>query len=153
MSVGARRCLAVLAAGIAALACACASSTVDESAFEVPHERVARELVALSGPDARDCGTYSLAQPRASGIACAQEAIATGTPYRVAFELQGVDSDIWEGAARDRAGTHASLFLDSDVTGGAPTPDPRLYAATCEDVVFFAQGEHAVECVGAVLRP
>ena len=115
--------------------------------------RVMDELATLAGDGARDCGAIALDEPRNEAIACVEQAAAAGQAYRVAFERQGVDSKIWEGAARDGSGRLWAIYYDSDVTGGSVTPDPWLIVASCREVSFSAQDPRVVTCLDPVVQP
>jgi hypothetical protein len=114
---------------------------------------VMEELEALAGDDARDCGPIRLDGARNEAVACAEQAAAAGQAYRVAFERQGIDSEIREGAARDGSGKPWAIHYDSDVTGGSETPDPWLIIASCRAVSFSAQGQPVVTCLDPVVQP
>lgn len=115
--------------------------------------RVMEELGTLAGSGARHCGAIRLDESRHEAVACAEQAAAAGQAYRVAFERQGVDSEIWEGAARDGDGMSWAIHYDSDVTGGSVMPDPWLIVASCREISLSAQGDSVVACLDPVVRP
>lgn len=106
---------------------------------------LAARLAALSGASARDCGVFPLRSDLAAAIACAQDATSSRRPYRLAVQLQGIDSAIWQGAARDERGRLWVVFYDADSSGGA-TPSPTLSVVPCRDIVFALRGGEMLDC-------
>ena len=116
--------------------------------------RVMEELGTLAGNGARDCGAIELDASRDDAVACAAQAAAAGQAYHVAFQQQGIDSIIWEGASRDGSGKLWAVRYDSDVRGGAGwPPKPRLIVASCREVSFSAHDDPVVSCVEPVVQP
>ena len=68
--------------GVGTLLAAVSGGAVDVTAPPA----LAGRLVSLSGAGARDCGVFPLRSDLAAAIACAQGAMASGRPYRLAPE-------------------------------------------------------------------
>ena len=100
------------------------------------------KLKTLAGASSRDCGSISLLGNREPAIACAKDSHSSGKAYRVAFQLQAIDSSMWQGAARDEHGKLWVAFYDSDSSGSSPT----LSMLPCREILFVAQGEEVLDC-------
>jgi len=127
--------------GVGTLLAAVSGGAVDVTAPPA----LAGRLVSLSGASARDCGVFPLRSDLAAAIACAQDATSSRQPYRLAVQLQGIDSAIWQGAARDERGRLWVVFFDADSSGGA-TPSPTLSVVPCRDIVFALHGGEVLDC-------
>jgi hypothetical protein len=103
------------------------------------------KLRSLAGSSARDCGTVALANDRDAAVACAKDAAASGSAYRIAVQLQGTDSFIWQGAARDERGKLWVVFYDTDPADG-PGTGPTLSVLSCREIAFAVKGSDAIEC-------
>jgi hypothetical protein len=75
----------------------------------------------LAGALAVDCGWAHEAAGRGVAVACARDAEATARPFRVGFDLNGIDSTIRTAFVRAPDGTLSRLWYDSDVSGGGAT--------------------------------
>ena len=71
-----------------------------------------------AGPDARDCGSVSLGKDRANAVSCSNTALGEHRSFSVVFQVMGIDSTIYIGLARRRAGQAEQLTWDSHVSGG-----------------------------------
>ena len=104
------------------------------------------KLRSLAGSSSRDCGSVPLDADRNSAVACAKDASSSGRAYRVAFQLQGIDSSIWQGAARDDQGKLWVAFSDADTSGGSAS-SPTLSVLACRDIVFVIHGGEVLDCM------
>jgi len=102
-------------------------------------------LASLSGIDGRDCGAFPLRSDLAAAVVCAKDATASGKPYRLAVQLQGIDSAIWQGAARDAQGRLWVVFYDADSSGGGAA-SPTISVVPCRDIVFALHGGEVLDC-------
>jgi hypothetical protein len=103
------------------------------------------KLRSLAGSSARDCGSVALPDDHDAAIACAKDATTAGNAYRIAVQLQGTDSLIWQGAARDEYGKLWVAFYDTDTSGG-PAAGPTLSVLSCREILFAVKGSDALEC-------
>jgi hypothetical protein len=103
------------------------------------------KLTALAGAGARDCGSFPLRSDLHAAIACANAATSSGDAYRLAVQLPGNDSTVWQGAARDAHGKLWVVFYDLDASGGAPA-SPTLSLVPCREIVFALRGEEVLDC-------
>jgi hypothetical protein len=131
-----------------AAACRCLFAACVLAAASVAGEpaapaALAGRLASLSGASARDCGVFPLRGDLAAAIACATDATSSGRPYRLAVQLQGTDSVIWQGAARDERGRLWVVFYDADSTGGGT---PTLSVVPCRGIVFALHGGEVLDC-------
>jgi len=107
------------------------------------------KLKALAGPESQDCGSVPLGNDRRTTFTCAKHALAAGTAFRVALQYQGVDSFIWQGAARDEHGRLWLLSYDSDPSGGSQV-GAVLNVASCSKIqVVAVQGRDDMNCTPA----
>jgi len=115
------------------------------AADAVPDALVKR-LAILAGADAVDCGTLLRGADRRAAIACATDATASGKAWRLAEQLEGAESSIWQGGARDSQGKFLVVFYEADLTG-APGSGPTVSVLLCREIVFAAKGGDAMECL------
>jgi len=106
---------------------------------------LANRLASLAGSNGRDCGSVQAGNERNAAIECARGATAAGKAYKVAVQLQGVDSLVWQGAARDEHGKLWVLFYDSDPSGGSGA-SPTLSALPCREIRFEVKGGDVIDC-------
>ena len=114
------------------------------AADSVP-DTLAKRLVALAGVNAIDCGTLLRDSDRRAAIACATDATASAKPWRLAEQLEGAESSIWQGGTRDSQGKFRVVFYEVDLDG-APGSGPTLSVLLCRDIVFAVKGGDAMEC-------
>jgi len=108
-------------------------------------DALAKRLATLAGADAMDCGTLFRDSDRRATIACATGANASGKPWRIAEQLEGAESSIWQGAVRDKQGKFRVVFYEADLTG-APGSGPTVSVLLCHEILFAAKGGDAMEC-------
>lgn len=108
-------------------------------------EALLRKLKSLAGPTSMDCGSVPQDADRSAAIACARDAAASGNAYRVAMQLEGSDSSIWQGAVRDADGKFRVVFYEADLSGG-PGAGPTLSVLLCREVLFMVKGSDAMDC-------
>lgn len=106
-----------------------------------------RTLREAAGPGAHDCGVIPLSKPRQGAISCAQNALTQGRAFTVAFQLQGIDSTIYMGLARDANGKTERLSWDSDVFGGARLfAKPQIFRRPCQRPSLKDSGAAPIGC-------
>jgi hypothetical protein len=114
------------------------------AADAVPDALVKR-LAALAGADAVDCGTLLRGADRGAAIACATDATTSGKAWRLAEQLEGAESSIWQGGARDSRGKFRVVFYEADLTA-APGSGPTVSVLLCREILFAVKGGDAMEC-------
>jgi len=114
------------------------------AADSVP-DALAKRLAALAGANAIDCGTLLRDSDRRTAIACATDATAAGNPWRLAEQLEGTESSIWQGGARDSQGKFRVVFYEADLAV-APGSGPTVSVLLCRNIVFAVKGGDAMEC-------
>ena len=72
----------------------------------------------LAGPEGIDCGTVQAERNPKAATKCALNAQSQGHPFRVVYELPGIDSFIAVGIVRTPTGQLFALTYDSDPMGG-----------------------------------
>ena len=103
------------------------------------------KMKSIAGSGSQDCGDVLLHNNPYVAIECARDAASAGKAYRVAIQLQGIDSLVWQGAARDEHGKLWEVFYDSDPSGGSGA-NASLSVVPCRDIVFASQGKQVIEC-------
>jgi hypothetical protein len=77
-----------------------------------------RQSWQLAGEKAVDCGRVPLGENPKGAADCALRAYKAGKPFRVLFDVQGIDSFVAEAYVRSPDGTLHGLMWDSDPAGG-----------------------------------
>jgi hypothetical protein len=113
-------------------------------AADTAPEALLKRLSSLAGAGARDCGVVAQGSNREAAIACAREASSSGNAYRLAVQLEGADSSIWQGAVRDEQGKFRVVFYEAD-SGGSGT-GPTMSVLLCREILFAVKGSDAIEC-------
>jgi hypothetical protein len=120
-------------------------------ANEAP-DSLATKLKSLGGPGAKECGSIALGKAREEAFSCARDAAESGQAFFVAFQYQGIDSLIWEGAAGNGSAGYWVIDYDSNATGGASDPKPALQVSACASIEFVAP-DNAMKCQHAASQP
>lgn len=63
----------------------------------------------------------------------------------MAFQLQGIDSAVWQGAAQDSGGKLWIAFSDADPSGGSDSR-PTLSVLPCRAIRFVTKGGEVLDC-------
>ncbi len=127
----------------ALLAILIAASTC--SAVDAVPDALVKKLITLAGADAADCGTLLRGADRHAAIACATDATSSGKAWRLAEQLEGTESSIWQGAVRDSQGKFRVVFYEADLAG-APGSGPTVSMLLCREILFTVKGGDAMEC-------
>jgi len=77
-----------------------------------------RQSRKLSGPRAADCGRVGVRGSPTAATECALKAFREGKPFRVRYDLPGIDSDISAGLVYTPEGKLYRLNFDGDPSGG-----------------------------------
>jgi len=80
-----------------------------------------RQSRALSGSTAEDCGRVRVRRNPASASECALRAFQEGRPFRVRYDLQGIDSDVSAGLVYTPEGKLYAFTFDGDPYGQGGT--------------------------------
>ena len=120
------------------------------AACTTPSQRFESKLHELSGSDARNCGLVVLHQATEQAIACASSSLASHQPFEVGFQLQGVDSEIWEGLTLNRSGVLQRVHLDSDPSGGSSLfAHSLLLVDACSSPTLAPPPQEPISCPAA----
>jgi hypothetical protein len=100
------------------------------STFGDAWERQSRKL---SGSRAIDCGRVSVRGNPKAATACALNSFREGKPFRVRYDLQGIDSDVAAGLVYTPEGILYGLDFDGDPSGqgGTSWSRQRIEQAAC----------------------
>lgn len=110
-------------------------------------------LSDLAGSNAIDCGRLSLGSKLAAGFECARSAMQSGRPFQLAVQIQGVDSILWQGAARGKSGAIWLVTFDSDIHGGGAnsvSAEPRITRTPCLGLMLSMDDESPLSCAPLV---
>lgn len=83
----------------------------------------------LSGPYAINCGRVPIGGSSTTATDCALKAFHEGRPFRVRYDLMGIDSSISAGLVFTPGGVLYGLTFDGDPMGGGGTSWSRQRAA------------------------
>jgi hypothetical protein len=76
---------------------------------------------------------------------CAEDAGASGKPYRLAIEFEGPTGTAWQGAARDERGRLWAVYFDTDPSAKPGTGD-TLSVVPCSSIRFADKGDDVILC-------
>jgi hypothetical protein len=120
-------------------------------------------LPALAVEGAVDCGLLRLNADPTAATACVEDVLASGAPFKVRQQLQGIDSRVELGFVVDHDGVVQRLFYDSNICGSATCEggcgpsvtttecrDPRVGAMPEQSLVDCDAGESVTLCASMV---
>ena len=106
-----------------------------------------RELARVAPSGGASCGTVEKGVGRGEAISCAREQIGQRSPFVVAFQEQGEDSDIWSGLVGNSDGQVQWLIFDSSPHGKPQSKAEYFVTLTpCSNPEFREIGPGAVSC-------
>ena len=79
------------------------------------------QSLKLGGPHAIDCGRVRVRGNPKAANECAVKAFREGSPFRVRYDLQGIDSDVSAGLVYTPEGGLYGLVFDGDPSGQGGT--------------------------------
>src|SRR5687767_11694711 len=130
---------------VAAFVCGCSNDPLRCPSSIASAEPLTTQLEQLAGRNAKDCGLVPIAMDQAGAVECARKMLKDKRPFRVAAELQGVDSYVWNGVAANEQGQLSYVFFDSDIRGSG-CYNPRLTTNTCTTVTFPSGSSREFMC-------
>jgi hypothetical protein len=96
----------------------------------------------LSGINSVNCGRVKIGGPASVATRCALQANAERKPFRVIYDLQGVDSWVAGGIVRTRDGRLLSLIYD-----GLSLPFQRIDVKPCpQPCHLYVNSERRINC-------
>jgi hypothetical protein len=108
----------------------------------------------FAGPNAVDCGRVLIQGDPEIATECALAAQKAGKPFRVRYDLQGIDSFVAVAIVRTQVGTVESLMWDSDPSGGGRRGPGVVFPKRCPEPVHLWVGPHGrVNCFQAEHSP
>ena len=122
-----------------------ACATTSSHPADPLQQMLVRELSALSGPSAKDCGIVALEHDPSASWACAQAHETASSPYWFAIEQRGIDSQVWIASVRNPKGQRYLAFFDSN-PGGGPGLEPRLTSRVCPGSIELAVSSRGLYC-------
>jgi hypothetical protein len=130
-----RQSLVILMAGssLALVAVSCAS----RQSFSAWADQLEKQSWELAGSNAVDCGRVPLRSEPKAATACAVAANKAGKPFRVLYDVQGIDSFVAEAYVRSPDGTLQGLLWDSDPSGGGRRGPGVVNLMQCPSPVHF----------------
>jgi len=94
------------------------------------------ESKRLAGPGAIDCGRVNIKGDPKEATECAIGAQKAAKPFRIRYDLQGIDSLVAVAIVRTPSGTVGSLMYDSDPSGGGQVGEV-VYPKRCPEPVHL----------------
>ena len=91
----------------------------------------------LAGPDAVDCGRVPVGGDPKVATECALAAQRAGKPFRVRYDIRGIDSFIAVAIVRTPIGTVGTLQYDSDPMGGGGRAHEVVSPKRCPEPVHL----------------
>lgn len=91
----------------------------------------------FAGPGALDCGRVLIDGDPKIATECALAAQRAGKPFRVRYDLQGIDSLVAVAIVRTQAGAVESLMWDSDPSGGGRRGPGVVFPKECPEPVHL----------------
>jgi hypothetical protein len=85
----------------------------------------------LAGPDAVDCGRVPVGGDPKVATECALAAQRAGKPFRVRYDIRGIDSFIAVAIVRTPIGIVGTLQYDSDPMGGGGRAHEVVFPKRC----------------------
>jgi hypothetical protein len=102
----------------------------------------------LAGLEAIDCGRVLIQGDPEIATECALAAQKAGKPFRVRYDLQGIDSFVAVAIVRTEVGTVESLLWDSDPSGGGRSGPGVVFPRRCPEPVHLWVDPHGrVNCI------
>jgi hypothetical protein len=131
------------------------SARPDLGRVEDGHDLMEKRSRVLSGVDGTDCGTVGIKQNPQLATQCALQAYSEGKPFRVRYDLMGIDSSVAEGIVGSPGGRVYALNFDGDPAGHEGTSRTRQWIGVriCPTPVqLWIDSERRVECFPQVNR-
>jgi hypothetical protein len=91
----------------------------------------------LAGPGAVDCGEVLVDGNPKAATDCALAANKAGKPFRVRYDIRGIDSFLAVAIVRTSIGTVGALQYDSDPAGGGGRAHEVVYPKRCPEPVHL----------------
>jgi len=106
---------------------------------EAVGDRIEQESGLLMGKQGIDCGRVKVSGNPKSATECALKAQAEGKPFRVRYDIMGIDSAVAGGIVRTPAGQLYALSFDGDPAGQGGTSASRqvLGKAQCPQPIHL----------------
>jgi hypothetical protein len=131
------------------------SAPPDLGRVEDGHDLMEKRSKDLSGVAATDCGTVGIQENPQLATKCALQAYSEGKPFRVRYDLMGIDSSVAEGIVGSPGGQVYALTFDGDPAGHEGTSRTRQWVGVriCPTPVhLWVDSEGRVECFPQVNR-
>jgi hypothetical protein len=103
----------------------------------LPDDLLEQESRKLVGTDAVDCGRVPIAGDPKAASDCALTAQNKGKPFRVRYDIPGIDSFLAVAMVRTPIGTVSVLQYDSDPSGGGRRGGGVIYPNRCPEPVHL----------------
>jgi len=106
-------------------------------AAEFGPDRLEKQSKEWAGPQGIDCGRVPVRGDPKAATACALAAQKAGKPFRVRYDLQGIDSEVAMGIVRTPAGKVIAISYDGDPSGHWRYGDGFTYPKLCPEPVHL----------------
>jgi hypothetical protein len=125
------------------------SARPDFGRVEDGHDVMEKRSQDLSGMGGTDCGTVDMQENPQLATKCALRAYSEGKPFRVRYNLMGIDSSAAEGIVGSPGGQVHALTFDGDPAGHEGTSRARQLVGvrSCPmPVHLWVNSEGRLEC-------
>jgi hypothetical protein len=117
--------------------CAISMLPTSCSRGQIPAEdKLEIESKRLAGPRAIDCGRVKIKGDPKDATECAIGAQKAAKPFRIRYDLQGIDALVAVAIVRTPSGTVGALTYDSDPSGGGHVGEV-VYPKRCPEPVHL----------------
>ena len=90
-----------------------------------------RHSQKLAGPRGINCGRVGISENPAAATKCALRSQASKRPFRVRYDIQGIDSSVAVAMVRTPSGIVSTLMYDSDPAGAGGQLHGVIHARPC----------------------
>ncbi len=118
-----------------------------QNGFGPPTDFLERHSQRMAGPSGIDCGRVSIGGDPTRATNCALRAQAKTRPFRVRYDLHGVDSSVAVAMVRTPAGSLSALMYDSDPAGGGGKLHGFIFPTPCpEPLHLWVNPQGRIDC-------
>jgi hypothetical protein len=112
-----------------------------------PTDFLERHSQRMAGPNGIDCGRVLIGGDPTRATKCALRAQAKMTPFRVRYDLRGVDSSVAIAMVRTPAGSLVAMSYDSDPSGGGGRFHGFIFPVPCPEPTHLSvNSKGRVDC-------
>jgi hypothetical protein len=111
--------------------------TLPQSSVDSSPDLLESQSKQMVGPRGIDCGRVLVGGDPTTATKCALKAQSSKRPFRVRYDLQGIDSSVAVSIVHTPAGNVGVLQYDSDPLGGGGRAHENVYPNRCPEPVHL----------------